>query len=545
MPTVAEILFGLGFGAINTDPLKKVVKESEDAAKKATAPWVTTGKQIATGIGVAAAAGAGLLKLVDSATKVGDAIGDSAAKARISTDAFQRLSLAAERGDVSMETLTKGLSTLSKNLDAAREGGAKPFVEALERIGLTTNDLGTDAEENLGKLADGLLSVADPTERTALSMALLGKSGQQLAGVLDGGSESLRAYGAEAEAMGLITEEEIRRSGEFQDAMDDVGRVGRSLAVSVATHLSPALTDLVDDVTDVGAALGSLSRDMEESGDAVQDNESFWTSWIRLILTVPSAIADIAREIGNVDTAIQDAVDSAQKQARDAEQTARNAQRDREGIARENERREKKEERELEESLTTGPTLKQAGIRRDPKTGKLIRPSDRKGGGGSRRTRPADFSAEDFEQLEAEEAFGGQLDRFASQVGATAQQRQLALEAAASARARGASDSVALKAGQSQIESLTGAKVRTHDPMLSDLLGTDVPDVKLSQLSRGAEPQVLVSHITNTFTFNTDLDVNGAGDAVAVAERTVDVMKDSWRGQIEQATKTVKIRWDR
>ena len=69
----------------------------------------------------------------------------------------------------------------------------------------------------------------------------------------------------------------------------------------------------------------------------------------------------------------------------------------------------------------------------------------------------------------------------------------------------------------------------------------NVPDVELSAIARGAEPQVLISNITNNFDFAIDQQIDGAGDPQEVADRTAQAIRDFSRESVAKATKSAKI----
>ena len=84
------------------------------------------------------------------------------------------------------------------------------------------------------------------------------------------------------------------------------------------------------------------------------------------------------------------------------------------------------------------------------------------------------------------------------------------------------------------------------DPLLSQIFGDEnVPDVQLSSIARGAEPQVLISNITNNFDFKIDQVIDGAGDPAMVGDLSGRAIRDFFQGSISAATRTAKVNFAR
>lgn len=563
MPTVAELVFGIVYGAPDKGPLNQAVEDARKAADKASAPWVTAGRVIAGGLtamaGATVAAGVGLFALVDKSTAAADAVIKSARNAGTAADEFQRLAHAAKLSDVDTGVLTRTLQDLNRNL--ARKDAPKDFVDALGQIGLTTADLSGSATENLGKIFDALNDVADESERSALSVLLLGRGGRQMASLIEGGSAGLRAMGDEAERLGLVIEDEALVAAEsFQDSLTRLEDTVGAVATKIGVEAAPAVENIVVQTTEWVATNDELIQ--QNMDQAIQGFGNALQAVLPHITTLIGALGDLAFEAGAVidiltlddeDFKPEDvvgaenfvqAVENRRIRLASEANTARVNRKIKQDQQRAERERAQREAREIRDSIA-GPTLEEGGLKFNRATGRVESKNKKRRGSGRRRGGAVDFSAEDFELLEAEELLGDDITALAASVSATDVQRQAALEAASAQIARGAAPGVARQAAASTLESLTGGKVRTNDRTLSDLLGSDVPDIELSALARGAEPQVLVSTISNTFTFHNDIDVDGAGDPVAVAHRAVDVMVDTFQGQVRQATKTVKVDYAR
>jgi hypothetical protein len=143
----------------------------------------------------------------------------------------------------------------------------------------------------------------------------------------------------------------------------------------------------------------------------------------------------------------------------------------------------------------------------------------------------------------AESAFGTEVRQLASRFGAGETAVTAALTAGAQSLRQGPVGDVARRAALSRLGGLVGQDLtaRGQDPLLSQLLGTDVPDIELSSIARGAQPQTLISTINNSFTFDSAFQVNGAGEPEQVAQQIALQLRESFQGAIAASTKTAKV----
>jgi hypothetical protein len=188
-------------------------------------------------------------------------------------------------------------------------------------------------------------------------------------------------------------------------------------------------------------------------------------------------------------------------------------------------------------NVFTGPSIDDAGSDRvTPKGGR----------GGGKRSPTEVISAE---TIEADELFGDELRRLADAGGVGETAVQNALQAAVSSLGSGSSQSVARKAALSRLGSLTGQDLSASggsDPLLSELLdGENIPDIELSKIARGANPQTLISNITNNITTDVTQNINGAGSPTDVATESARNFRDMFADIVGKASKTVKINYRR
>ena len=292
--------------------LKNVEKAAKDfggsltqSLKKAGADMQEFGGKV-TGAGnammpLSAAAGGALAGLVGMGVKAGmaaDDINTLAKQTGLSTEEIQKFMYASDLIDVPLETLTSSMAKLTRNMDGAREGTGAA-ADAFKALGVSVTDNVTGELRNNQDVFDEIITklggVANETERNALTMAIFGKSAQDLNPLILGGADALSQLGAEAEAAGLIlSQDTLDAANEFNDAIDTLkataGGSFMTLGAEIATMLTPMLEDLAETI---GKVL-----------DWITNLDKGTLAIIMTILAVVAGIGPLLIAIGNVITAV-------------------------------------------------------------------------------------------------------------------------------------------------------------------------------------------------------------------------------------------------
>ncbi len=211
------------------------------------------------GIGLSATAtAAAMAASVRSAADYGDQLDNMAQRTGVAVEELARLNYAAKLSDTSTEALGKGVGNLSKLMVGAANGGAESG-KLFERFGISLRNAdGTmrSTTEVLYDLSDVFTAMPDGPEKTALAMDFFGKKlGAELIPLLNQGSAGLRQMGDEAERLGLVLgKEQAKAAAEFNDNLDRLGQLSKSVAVSVGNALIPALNSMLSKLTDANRA---------------------------------------------------------------------------------------------------------------------------------------------------------------------------------------------------------------------------------------------------------------------------------------------------
>lgn len=256
--TVAELLVEVGVDATQANAaaakLEKRLEKTEKSAVKMGQGFKNLGKMLAGFAVAAVGAGTALFGLVNKATSAGDAIGKQAKQAGLGTTEFQKLGFAAERSGTNIDTMSRAVRNQSRFMRDASFNAVTPFTKALAEVGLTLEDLQaqTTVTDRLGLIGDALNGVEDEARKVDLAMKLVGEeAGPRLLPLLAEGSKGIRALGDQFEQLGgVISEDAIRQSEEFQDVITNATATVKGLAVELATDLIPDLTDFINTTRD-------------------------------------------------------------------------------------------------------------------------------------------------------------------------------------------------------------------------------------------------------------------------------------------------------
>lgn len=248
--------------------------------------------------GLSAAAGAGVAGLSAMALKAGaaaDDINTLAKQSGFGTDEIQKWQYAADRIDVSVDTIVSSARKMKKNMVST----SAETTAAWERLGVSVTDSNgelRDSTEVFYEAIEALSQVSNETERDTLAMQLFGKSADEMAGIVDDGGAALREMGEEAEESGLIlSQDALDGANAFNDGVDTLKAKAQqaffSAGASLAENLLPLLDDLVEKISSVLTWIANLD------GDTL--------AMIGTVLLAVAAISPIASLISTITTAVQ------------------------------------------------------------------------------------------------------------------------------------------------------------------------------------------------------------------------------------------------
>ena len=274
------------FVEIGADPTKFFA-----ALKGVNKNIASMGKTMSSAGTKMAAMGAGIVGPIFASAaafaNVGSALFDMSKRTGVATESLSVLQFAAEQTGTDMGGVETALKKMQKSIFAAGTG-SKEAAKALAMVGLSAADLeGLSADQQMGKIADGLMAIQDPGTRAAVAMQIFGKSGTDILPMLEGGSAGMAAFAAEAKRLGLVMDTETAAKADaLGDAIDAVKSSMKMAFIQVGSAVAPILTQLAQGLAIVAANVGKF----------ISENQSFVVSVLKAgaaLVVVGTAITGI------------------------------------------------------------------------------------------------------------------------------------------------------------------------------------------------------------------------------------------------------------
>ena len=196
----------------------------------------------------AAGALAGIAGIAYKAATMSDDLNTLAKQTGFTTAELQKMQYAADRIDVSMETITGASQKMVNKLKSSE----KTFTD----LGIATRDAGGNLRSSSDIFNDTikyLSTIENETERDTVAMSIFGKSANELAGVIDDGGAALQAFGEEAEQAGLILDQETLDG--LNEVNDEIDRLKAQSAATIAKAGAAALQALTPVIEKVAVVI--------------------------------------------------------------------------------------------------------------------------------------------------------------------------------------------------------------------------------------------------------------------------------------------------
>lgn len=284
------------FGSVASQQIKAVGAKMQETGKKIE----DAGKKLAGISGAAAAIGGGLLKLGYDAAQSADELKTLSQRTGLTTDELQKMQYASNLVDVSVEDITGALKKMKTKIDPANETFKKLGVEVTNADGSLR-----DATDVFYDSLTALSQIQNETERDQVAMDLFGKSADQLAGIIDDGGAALKAYGDEAESLGLILDEDTINS--LNDTNDEIEKTKQNIQLTlgtigaqVAQVLSPLLEKISGLIGKVTERLRQLTPEQTETILKIVGVVAAIAPALIIIGKVVSGIGSVVSVIGTV-----------------------------------------------------------------------------------------------------------------------------------------------------------------------------------------------------------------------------------------------------
>ena len=236
------------FGSVAKQQLQAVSQKTAELAQK------TRGLSMAAAGALTAIGG-----IAYKAAQNADDLNTMAKQTGFTTDELQKMQYAADRIDVSMETITGAAARMTKQLGSNEDKFAS--------LGVATRDVNGNFRSTSDIFYDtikALSQIQNETERDTVAMDIFGRSANELAGVIDDGGAALKDFGKEAEDAGLImSQDTLDGLNQVNDEIDRlkaqaVGTLAQAGAKALQA-LQPVLEKVANAISKVLEYIASLS----------------------------------------------------------------------------------------------------------------------------------------------------------------------------------------------------------------------------------------------------------------------------------------------
>lgn len=236
------------FGSVAKQQLQAVSQKTAELAQK------TRGLSMAAAGALTAIGG-----IAYKAAQNADDLNTMAKQTGFTTDELQKMQYAADRIDVSMETITGAAARMTKQLGSNEDKFAS--------LGVATRDVNGNFRSTSDIFYDtikALSQIQNETERDTVAMDIFGRSANELAGVIDDGGAALKDFGKEAEDAGLImSQDTLDGLNQVNDEIDKlkaqaVGTLAQAGAKALQA-LQPVLEKVANAISKVLEYIANLS----------------------------------------------------------------------------------------------------------------------------------------------------------------------------------------------------------------------------------------------------------------------------------------------
>jgi hypothetical protein len=255
--TVAELLVKIGGDSAG---LRKEIQASQRQLRRAFGPEsLDASAKMAAGLGViTAAAGAAAVVAGKMAVSWNLAVNSIEDVTGMSGEAASRLLAVGQMVGLTGEDMSAALVKMSKSAEAAfesiRENGANS-TDAYTKFGIAIQDSNgqmLSAEQIYANVAARHREMANGAEKTAMELAIFGKSGAKLNDLLNLTEEQMGTMTARAQKMGLVINSETSQAWESATFEINRAKLGFTAAGNaIMTDLLPAVSSTTSQVADM------------------------------------------------------------------------------------------------------------------------------------------------------------------------------------------------------------------------------------------------------------------------------------------------------
>lgn len=266
---------------------------------KALSGTIKAATAAAAAVGAAAVAvGKKIWDMANDTAAAGDEIDKQSQKLGISAENYQKLAYAMERSGADVEDFRKGAANISKELANVQKGvkGAGSQLEQLEVKTKNADGSIRSTEDVLLDTIDALANMTDEARRNALANQIFGRSYQELAPLLNSGSDGIRDLMNEADKYGMVmSDKAVKASAAFQDSLTRLKGTITGVKNTMMSQLLPGITSITDGLSDMIAGVDGGKEKLKDGVKSTIDSiKEMIPQGLDLLKTFGSALLESA-----------------------------------------------------------------------------------------------------------------------------------------------------------------------------------------------------------------------------------------------------------
>lgn len=249
--TLDLVLKAGAFTAGMTAAERQANKSLSAIEKRAYKFGQAVGTSIKAGAVLAVAALGTIALAVGKAIDNADEIRDLSIRLGTSTETLSAFGYAASQTGTDLDTLGRGMKILAKNAaDALKPTSEQARI--FDALGISVTDVTGKLKDQsvlIPEIATAFKGMEDGTTKTALALALFGKSGTEMIEFLNQGADGLADFEDKARSLGVVIDSETAAAAdEFNDILGDLKAIVSGGALTIAKELLPALKEGATDL---------------------------------------------------------------------------------------------------------------------------------------------------------------------------------------------------------------------------------------------------------------------------------------------------------
>lgn len=195
--------------------------------------------------------GAGMSAFIQSNLSAVDVMGDLASRTGVSIEAIQKLGYVAQLNGSSVEAMNSTLESLTQKIGLASRGGEmelKKLTNEFGALGISVKKSDgsiKNAEELIYDLQGAFSKLNLSTQEKAGILSKLGID-KTMIDTLSLSSEAMKEFTSSSEIFGIVTEEQAKQAGKFNDGIDTMLMSIKAISMQLALAFAPKMNDIIE-----------------------------------------------------------------------------------------------------------------------------------------------------------------------------------------------------------------------------------------------------------------------------------------------------------